>query len=300
MAASRHRPFPLVARRRLHALTNGSLPSMLRGAGSETIGTRPYRPGDRLGAIDWRASARLATATASDTFVVREHRADVAPRGVVVTDRRPSVAAPGPPWLSKTVVLVEAADAIATSFAAAHGSVGYLEAERGGIRWRPPRPRATPPRRNERLDGPPDALERSLAYLRLARIEAPAGTFVFVCSDFLPEPPASLWRRALAQGWDVVPVVVQDATWERSFPDVGGMLLPVADPATGRVEGVRVGRRRARELRSEHERRFERLLAEFASLRLDPVVLAAAEPHAVDLAFHAWAARRRASLRSRR
>jgi uncharacterized protein (DUF58 family) len=300
MAASRHRPFPLVARRRLHALTHGSLPSMLRGAGSETVGTRPYLPGDRLGTIDWQASARLATATATDIFVVREHRADVSPRAVVVTDRRASTAAPGSPWLAKDRVFQEAADAIATSLEAAHGSVGYLEAERHGIRWRPPRPRTPPPRERSRPDTGPDALERSLAYLRLARLEAPAGTFVFVCSDFLPAPPASFWRRALAQGWDVVPVVAQDPVWERSFPDVGGLLLPIADPASGKVGGVRIGRRRARGLRVENERRFERLLAGFAALRLDAVVLTAAEPQSVDAAFHAWAAGRRAALRSRR
>ena len=34
----------------------------------------------------------------------------------------------------------------------------------------------------------------------------------------------------LAAGWDVVPVVVQDPVWERSFPDVGGVTLPLADP----------------------------------------------------------------------
>jgi uncharacterized protein (DUF58 family) len=287
MAPRRHRPFPLVARRRLQALAPGAQRSRLRGAGSEIAGTRPYRPGDRLATIDWAASARLATARGEDLFVVREHTADVAVRAVVVTGGNAGLAAPGPPWLDKPAALAEAAAAIATSVEAAHGSVGFLD----GTRLRAaPRPAA-------RASG---GLERSLGYLRRARLDAPAGTFVFVCSDFLPAPDAALWRLALAQGWDVVPVVAQDPVWERSFPAVGPLLLPIADPADGRVRGIRVSRRRAAELRRENERRFERLLSGFAALRLDPVVLASAEPREVDAAFGAWAAARRVAVRAAR
>ena len=69
----------------------------------------------------------------------------------------------------------------------------------------------------------------------------PSGTFVFVVSDFLEPVPDSLWSEALARRWDVVPVVVQDPVWEGSFPDVGGLLVPVADPRSGAVRPLRLG-----------------------------------------------------------
>ena len=37
-----------------------------------------------------------------------------------------------------------------------------------------------------------------------------------------------LARRAVAHGWDVVPVIIQDPRWEQSFPRAAGMALPVA------------------------------------------------------------------------
>jgi uncharacterized protein (DUF58 family) len=283
----------------VRTLTVGAHRSAYRGPGDEIVGTRPYRPGDRLGTIDWNASARLGTATAQDVFVVREHAADVAVRAVVVLDRRPSngLFPPGLPWLSKPAAAREAAAAIATSVDAVHGATGFLEVSAGRIGWQPPRPGARTPSRPPRFDAAADGLERSLAQLRRARVEAPAGTFVFVCSDFLAPPPAATWRRALAEGWDVVPVVVQDPLWERSFPAVGGLLLPVVDPEGEHVAGVRLTRREATARRVANERRFREVLAGFAALRLDAVVVDSAEPARVDAAFHAWAAARRIARR---
>lgn len=283
MSAARHRPFPLVARRRVAALTTGGHRSVYRGPGSEIVGARPYRPGDRLSTIDWRASARLGTALDEPVFVVREHAADVSARAVVVTDRAPSngIAASA---FAKPQALREAALAIAASVAAEHGVTGFLDA-----RWRPPRP-GTRVAERLRFDGPADSVARSLAQLRRRRTEVPAGTFVFVLSDFLTPPSDDAWRRSLAQGWDVVPVVAQDPVWERSFPAVGGLLLPVLD---GRVRGVRLSRREAAARREANERRFAELLRRFATLRLDPVVLDGSDVRSVDAAFHAWARRRR-------
>ena len=65
----------------------------------------------------------------------------------------------------------------------------------------------------------------------------PAGTFVFVVSDFIDAVSPGIWLKLRALRWDVTPVVVQDPTWEQSFPDVGGVLLP--DPR----RDVRRGRR---------------------------------------------------------
>ena len=139
---------------------------------------------------------------------------------------------------------------------------------------------------------PADALERSLWFIG-RRTNLPAGTFVFVLSDFLAPPPLESWLDAIAHRWDVVPVVVQDPLWERSFPSLGGVEVAVDDPAGGRPGSVRLTRRQARALREEHERRFARLIADFASLGLDPVVLDSGEPQAIGEAFSAWADERR-------
>ena len=54
--------FPLIPRRRVLGLAFGGLHSARRGAGSDVAASRPYRPGDDVGKIDWPASARLSLA----------------------------------------------------------------------------------------------------------------------------------------------------------------------------------------------------------------------------------------------
>jgi hypothetical protein len=112
---------------------------------------------------------------------------------------------------------------------------------------------------------------------------------VFVLSDFLAPPPRGAWRVALSRGWDVVPVVVQDPTWEQSFPDVSGFLLPVNEP-------VRLTRREARERQEANERRISDLLAGFGALEIDPVLLSTAAPLDILAAFIRWHERRRRRL----
>ncbi len=89
--------FPLVQRHRLIGLSFAAMHSSRRGLGSDVAGSRPYRPGDDVDAIDWNASARLSSARASDEFIVREHYAEQAPRVVVVCDRRPAMTFFAPP-----------------------------------------------------------------------------------------------------------------------------------------------------------------------------------------------------------
>src|SRR5204863_1209167 len=98
--------FPLAPRRRVIGLSFGAMHSARRGLGSDVAGSRPYRPGDDVDAIDWPASAKLSTARGSDEFIVREHYADEAPRVVVFCDRRPALAATRAPlpWLDKARV----------------------------------------------------------------------------------------------------------------------------------------------------------------------------------------------------
>ena len=145
------------------------------------------------------------------------------------------------------------------------------------------------------FDAPEDNLEQALTFLGGLRSDLPPGTFVFVLSDFLVSPPADPWVEALAHGWDVVPVVIQDPVWEQSFPAVGGVTLPLADPRSGRIALVRLTSRQAARRRDANEERKRRLLAELESLGLDPVVLGTSDPHAIDRALIAWAELRKQS-----
>jgi hypothetical protein len=121
----------------------------------------------------------------------------------------------------------------------------------------------------------------------------PPGAFVFLVSDFLELPPDSAWAAALTRRWDVVPVVVQDPTWEQTFPDVGGVVLAVADAGGGRARLVRLSRPEARARRDENEARLVRIRARFHALGLAPIELATDDSGAIHTAFAEWADGRR-------
>lgn len=291
--------FPLVPRHRLHGLELGPFRSVRRGPGSDTAGSRPYEPGDDVRTIDWAASARLSAARGADEFVVRERFAEQAPRVVVLADRRPGMALYPPPWLDKPAVLAECERLIGESALRARGLVGLLHHADGLPAYLPPsgNPRVWRSREQPAAFAAPsgslaDGLDR-LAHARAL----PAGSFLFVLSDFLDPVPPEAWLLAVARGWDVVPVVVQDPTWEASFPaEAGGLVLPVADPASGRHGLVRLSPADALARRRTNEERLAGLLAGFAELGLDPVRPDAAEPDAVLACFLAWAAARLAPL----
>jgi uncharacterized protein (DUF58 family) len=297
------RTFPLHPRRRFVGASFGRHRSLRRGQGDEVVGSRPYRPGDHVAWIDWAASARLSAARGTDEFVVREYLAQEAPRAAIVVDRRPSLGLFGPdsPWLDKPAAVASAADAIAASAVAALGEVAYLDhaAPDGRAFWLPPAGRRRPADVRTRLSeapfvAPPRALELGLqALLRHGHV-LPPGSFVFVLSDYLSAVRPHEWARLRALRWDVVPVIVQDPTWEQSFPGVHGAVVPFADPATGAVAPTRFTRRDVRELALRHERRLDRTLRTFRHLGFDPVVVGT-EDGFTPLA--AWAARRQALRR---
>jgi uncharacterized protein (DUF58 family) len=287
--------FPLVQRRRVIGLSYGGMHSARRGTGSDVAGSRPYRPGDDVDAIDWAASAKLSLARGSDEFVVRERFADEAPRLVVVCDRRPSMSLFPPPfpWLSKPDVVRTAAKVISDSAVAARAFIGYLDHGEGTPFWRPPRSQKELDEHEERPNrAPEDALAQAIAHLVDHRRDLPVGTFVVVLSDFLAGTEREVWMRAVERRWDVVPVVIQDPTWEQSFPDVSGIVVPFVDPGTQRVHYAALSAAEVAERRAANEERFSAILSGFRSLDLEPVVLSSADPaHAIN-AFLAWADRR--------
>jgi len=295
------RPFGLVPRRRFVGVRFGQHRSPRRGQGDEVAGTRPYRPGDRRTWIDWRASARLSAARGSDEFVVREFFADTAPMVALAVDRRPRMQLYGPPlpWLDKAAATDAAVSAIGRATLAAGGELAYVEQRGARPRWQSPGPplRVLDAVRSD-ADAPAAAagrqsLDGSLQVLVRHASSFPAGTFVFVVSDFIDAVSPRLWLKLRSLRWDVTPVIVQDPTWEASFPAVGGVLLPVRDATSGELSEVAISGREARARGAANEQRLERLLSGFARVGFDPVVLASSEPAAVAAAFEGWAARRR-------
>ena len=289
--------FPLIPSRRGRALDVAGHPSRRRGSGNEIASSRPYRRGDAIRLVDWAASARLSTARGTDEFVVRDHFAEDAVRIVVVADRSPSMALfpRSLPWLDKPAAARAALRMIIASGAATNAMIGAAWAgastpsivplRRDHAQWRAIEQRVT----GGTPDGPPDSLDQSLELLSRAARTVPAGTFVFILSDFLPPPSRDRLTDALAAGWDVVPVVVQDPVWERSFPDVSGVTLPLADPDRGALSLVRLSRGETTARRELNEQRAGQLDLSLRKLELEPVTITSSDSGAVHAAFLAWA-----------
>ena len=179
---------------------------------------------------------------------------------------------------------------------AARSLPAYLDYADGEEYWRAPRGRRDLWQGDERVGfgAPEDTLAQGLERLLRHRPRLPLGSFVFVLSDFLVPPPRDLWLEAAERGWDVIPVVIQDPTWEKSFPDVSGIAVPFADVGEGGSGRVRLTRREAAALREQHERRHAALLEEFERLGIDPLVLERSDAPSVHTAFLDWSERRQA------
>lgn len=300
--------FTLVPQRRLIGLAFGAMHSARRGTGSDVAGSRPYLPGDDVDAIDWAASAKLSAARGQDEFIVRERYADEAPYVVCVCDRRPEMAHMGAhlPWLSKPAAMRAALGLVERAVVSARGFLGYLDFASGEPYWVPPTSvRAAPDIGGTNGSGdvylaPPRTMALALAHLREHRRVLPAGSFVFLVSDFLEPLSVEDWLGAVESRWDVVPVVIQDPVWERSFPDVAGISFPFADPRTGRVTQVRLTAAEVSERRAHNERRFRTLLDSLRDLSIEPILVSEHTPDRVLQAFADWTEHRLAQTGRRR
>jgi uncharacterized protein (DUF58 family) len=268
--------------------------------GSDVAGSRPYRPGDDMDAIDWASSAKLSAARGQDEFIVRERYADEAPYVVCVLDRRPEMAHVGPPlpWLSKPDAMRISVDLVKQAAAQARSLVGYLDYRSGEPAWSPPtserevRELAEGDGDSDRFDAPPDTMSLALSHLAEHRRSLQAGSFVFCISDFTEVPSDDDWLRAIELRWDVVPVVIQDPVWEQTFPYVENIAFPFADPRTGRVTHVRMTADEASARREHNERRLRELFARLHRLGLEPILVSSADPNEILLAFSGWTEQR--------
>jgi hypothetical protein len=325
--------FPLVPRRRLIGLAFGSAHSSKRGKGSDVASSRPYQRGDDIDAIDWAASAKLSAAYGTDEFIVRERYAEEAPRVVLVCDRRPAMSLypAGYPWLSKPQVILEAGSMIADSTAKARGLIGYLDYASGEANghageagmssdrhrkrslsgngagppfWRPPHGQTDFWRVKEshllwpQYLAPEDNLARAFEFLAPMRRALPAGTFVFILSDFLNMPSPDAWAMIVELPWEIVPIVIRDPVWEQSFPDVSSVAVPLLEPRSGQVRLVRLSRREARERRAANEERARATTAMLNSFGLEQIVLTTSDRDQIYTAFLEWHERRRLATRA--
>jgi uncharacterized protein (DUF58 family) len=226
-------------------------------------------------AIDHRASARRSSELGRDELIVREFATDEATRVVVLADGLPSMELfpEGLPWLRKPRAVEEASHVLAESATAARCEFRTEAVAREG-------------------------LDESLRRLLTATRSLPSGAFLFLVSDMLEPPSRELLAGALARGWDVVPVVTQDPTWEQSFPDIGGASIPVTDPVSGRTRLVRLTPEEAAKRRHANEQRLRRLLDDLSDLQLDHVLIDGHDLDRVLAAFAAWSAGRRGGARS--
>ena len=289
--------FPLIPRRRVLGLAFGGLHSARRGAGSDVAASRPYRPGDDVGRIDWPASARLSLARGTDEFIVREHFAEEAPRVVVLCDRRPSMLGFGEPWpwLDKAEAIRQSIRLIGDSAVAARGLLGYFDEAEETPFWHPPRSEGELGLLdlNRTFRAPGDTVTRGLRHLIEHPRDLPAGTFVFVLSDFLVEPERDDWLWALERRWEVVPVVIQDPVWEQSYPDIGGLVVAF-EPPDGTAGGglARLSTAEADRRREDNEERRRDLLHRLRALDLEPVLVSSHEHRDVLYSFLTWADQR--------
>ena len=285
--------FPLVPRRRVIGLAFGGVRSVRRGIGSDVASSREYRPGDDVGWMDWASSAKLSAARGQDEFIVRERFADEAPRVVVLCDRRPSMSITASQLrpLDKPRALLAALELIAQSAVAARSLTGYLDYADGEPFWHPPRSeqRAEPGTFDRPFDAPDDTVSQGLEFLGEHRRDLPTQAFVFVLSDFVVPPDLRTWQRALEHRWELVPVVIQDPVWERTFPDVGGVTIPYADPTTGRLVPVHLTPKEAARRREQNEARWNGLVRDFRSLGTEPVGVTAHTLGGVLDSFLRWA-----------
>jgi len=267
--------------------------SVRRGTGSDVAGSRPYRPGDDARSIDWAGSARLSSAHGSDEFIVREYLAEEAPRVVLLSDRRPAMSLfPRPlPWLDKPAAMRTAAGLVLEATLAARGFFGYLDLGGEDEQWLAPRTyhELPAPALGGTFDAGEDNVAQAFKFLAETQPVLPAGTFVFVLSDFLMPFDEAAWIAAIERRWDIVPVVIQDPLWERSFPDVGGVVLPFLDHTTGRFVTVRLSDREAAGMREQNEHRAAELLARFRNHDLGPVLVTTSDRMDIFQAFLEWA-----------
>ena len=187
-------PVPLVPHPRFSGVRFGPHRSPRRGEGDEVAGIRPYRPGDRRrGSTGGRPPGSPPPAPRTSSSPVSSSRIR---RPASSSCRPPTRDAPLPPlpWLDKAAATEGGSSPRRRDGRGAGRPRRGRPGHRARNLARPEPPGVRPaPRRAPRVDAGagPEAGSRSLGRLTRRPAMLPAGTFVFVVSDFVAcRPPA--------------------------------------------------------------------------------------------------------------
>ena len=279
-------PFPLVPRFQIEGLSGGVLQGLRRGRGSEPVATRPYRTGDSTRTIDWAASARLSAAHGDDRFVVREYRAEEAPRVVVVQDLRPEMGCTRPtlPWLHKPAAVQAALAAIARERARrrARGSACRRGATRGGDGAALARRARRAAGRRQALDAPHGRARADVrgAAPAAARISPRARSCSSSPTSSSRCPPRSGARRSRAAGTSC-PSSCRTRSGRRASPPSAGCSCPSPTRATAPCGRSACAHARRGGSRPSTRSAGAQLLLGFQRAGLDPVLVETSSPAGV-------------------
>jgi hypothetical protein len=75
------------------------------------------------------------------------------------------------------------------------------------------------------------------------------------------------------------------------------VVVPLADPVTGKLRLVRLSRREGRERRAANEQRTEEILAELQALGLEPILIDTTNRDEIFTRFLAWVEARQVAVR---
>ena len=185
--------------------------------------------------------------------------------------------------------------------ASAGGFVGYLDYADGDPHWRQPKgERKLIEIKDERLwstefGGPADWLERTVEHLAShPRAVVTGNVRLRALGLRAVAVPRDLWLPPVGHRWDIVPVVIQDPVWERSFPDVEGSSSRSAIPRrVGTATRAPAAQKEVRPVGPPTSGEPTELIETFRLLDLDPVVVTSSERSEILASFLDWTELRR-------
>lgn len=247
------------ARRALRDAIAGEYRTAFRGRGLEFAELQPYKPGDDVRSIDWKATARLRTP------VVRRYVEEREQTVLILVDVSGSMgyAASGPSVRDRAV---EIAGVVGLAAASANDLVGMAAFATDVVLAVPPAKGSSHVLRMLRdlltlKAGGRTELARALRYA--GRVMRKRGV-VIVISDFVATHPDHVWEPALAQlgrRHDVVAVCLRDARETGLAAAAQGAIVQWGGAERGDVlladDGI--SHTQQRELESERRRMLSRL-----------------------------------------
>ena len=233
------RHLPADPRRRVLPLRRPAQPASR--AGLDVATSRPYEPGDDVDASTrtpppgCRSPVAPRSSSSASTTPRRPAWGPRRPETLDVDLRRRLAVAPKP-----EAPALDAVDRRQRGHRAGAASATWTRptASPTGDRLAPSTS-STSPTESVRSAPPGDALERGLVHLVAQRRDLPAGSFLFVLSDFLAPP--SHGRLAASAGTPMGgrPCGDPGSGVGAELPELGGAVVPLADPGSGEVSLVR-------------------------------------------------------------